>query len=102
MYDAAGNMIKDASHQYAYDAEGNLLSVDNGATASYVYNALNQRLQINVPREGTSMREVTHGTDIRPRIRQPITNGVHMNHLDRVKVQTYPYPDTTGSFLCSI
>ena len=60
MYDAAGNMIKDASHQYAYDAEGNLLSVDNGVTASYVYNALNQRVQVNVPGAPRAKLEFTY------------------------------------------
>jgi YD repeat-containing protein len=50
VYDAAGNIMKDASHQYTYDAEGNLLSVDNGATASYVYDALNQRVQVKSAR----------------------------------------------------
>jgi hypothetical protein len=44
-YDAAGNMINDGSHSYVYDAEENLIGVDGGATAQYVYNALNQRVR---------------------------------------------------------
>ena len=42
-YDATGNLLTDGVHSYSYDAEGQLLSVDGGATASYVYNALNLR-----------------------------------------------------------
>jgi hypothetical protein len=36
-YDAAGNMTSDAVHTYRYDAEGNILQVDGGSTAKYVY-----------------------------------------------------------------
>lgn len=45
-YDAAGNLINDSTHSYKYDADGNLISVDNGATASYVYDALNRRVRV--------------------------------------------------------
>ncbi len=44
-YDAAGNMTNDGSHTYTYDADGNLLAVDGGQTASYVYDALNRRVR---------------------------------------------------------
>ena len=44
-YDAAGNMIHDASHTYAYDAENRLASVDGGSTARYGYDALGKRVQ---------------------------------------------------------
>lgn len=44
-YDAAGNMANDGFHSYTFDADGNILTVDGGATASYVYNALNQRVR---------------------------------------------------------
>jgi RHS repeat-associated protein len=44
-YDAAGNMTNDGNHSYTYDAEGNILTVDGGSTATYVYNALNQRVR---------------------------------------------------------
>jgi uncharacterized protein RhaS with RHS repeats len=44
-YDAAGNMTNDSFHSYTFDAEGNITAVDNGTTATYVYNALNQRVK---------------------------------------------------------
>ena len=47
-YDAAGNMTNDGFHAYGYDAEGNIISVDSGATASYVYDAFNHRVETTV------------------------------------------------------
>ena len=38
-------MTNNTVHTYTYDAEGNITAVDGGATASYVYNALNQRVR---------------------------------------------------------
>jgi RHS repeat-associated protein len=38
-------MTNDTSHAYTYDAEGNITTVDAGTAASYLYNALNQRVQ---------------------------------------------------------
>jgi RHS repeat-associated protein len=54
-YDAAGNMTYDGTHSYTYDAEGNIVTVDGGSTATYVYNALNQRVRTLV---GTTATEV--------------------------------------------
>jgi hypothetical protein len=45
---AAGNMAYDGFHSYTYDAEGNITAVDSGSTATYVYNALNQRVRATV------------------------------------------------------
>jgi len=45
-YDAAGNLVNDSAHTYQYDAEGNLISVDSGATAVDVYDALNRRVRV--------------------------------------------------------
>ncbi len=52
-YDAAGNMTNDGNHSYTYDAEGNLTAVDGGATASYVYDALNHRVRTVVDSQVT-------------------------------------------------
>ena len=47
-YDAAGNMTSDGNHSYTYDADGHITAVDGGQTASYVYNALGQRVRTTV------------------------------------------------------
>ena len=48
-YDAAGNLTTDCSnmpaHTYQWDAEGRVASVDSGATWSFTYNALGERVQ---------------------------------------------------------
>jgi YD repeat-containing protein len=38
-------MTNDGFHTYTYDAEGNILQVDGGSTASYTYDALNHRVR---------------------------------------------------------
>ena len=49
-YDSAGDLIQDNSlapngpHSYQWDAEGHVISVDNGNTASMTYNALGARV----------------------------------------------------------
>jgi hypothetical protein len=37
--------MSDPYHSYQYDAEGNLLTVDTGNTASYVYDASSHRIE---------------------------------------------------------
>jgi len=48
-YDAAGNLTADGSgtgsHTYQWDAENRLKSIDNSSTATYIYNALGQRVE---------------------------------------------------------
>jgi len=44
-YDTAGNVLNDGTHSYFYDAENRITKVDNGATATYVYDANGQRVQ---------------------------------------------------------
>jgi len=48
-YDAPGNMTWDSFHSYTYDADGNITAVDNGNTAQYFYNALNQKVRTQNP-----------------------------------------------------
>lgn len=38
-------MTNDGLHNYTCDADGHITAVNGGATASYVYNALNQRVR---------------------------------------------------------
>ncbi len=50
--DVVGNIGNDTLHGYSYDADGNLISVDSGQTATYYYDSLNQRIRI-APTRGT-------------------------------------------------
>ncbi len=43
-YDANGNLIQDNHHSYSYDLDNHLISVDNGNTATYTYDALGRRI----------------------------------------------------------
>jgi len=43
-YDLNGNTVADGEHSYGYDARDRLVSVDNGQTGQYRYNALGQRV----------------------------------------------------------
>lgn len=44
-YDDNGNMTGDGTHTYQYNYNNRLISVDNGITATYKYDALNRRIQ---------------------------------------------------------
>jgi len=44
-YDAAGNLLSDGQHTYTYDAEGHIIKVDGGQTATYIYDGGGQRVQ---------------------------------------------------------
>lgn len=49
-YDAAGNLLSDGlSHNFTYDAEGNVLQVNAGSGGSYVYDAMNHRVSVQTP-----------------------------------------------------
>lgn len=43
-YDANGNLAQDDHHTYTYDFDNHLISVDNGNTATYIYDALGRRV----------------------------------------------------------
>ncbi len=45
VHDTAGNMTHDASHGYTFNAESELTQVDSGSTATYVYDAIGQRVR---------------------------------------------------------
>jgi RHS repeat-associated protein len=47
-YDNNGNMTSDGTHSYQYNYNNRLVSVDNGTTAIYKYDALNRRIQKTV------------------------------------------------------
>jgi RHS repeat-associated protein len=59
-YDAAGNMTHDASHSYSYDAEGHIIKVDGGSTATYVYDANGRRIEQLTPLAGYGGAFITH------------------------------------------
>lgn len=47
-YDDNGNLTSDGTHTYQYNYNNRLISVDNGQTATYKYDALNRRVQKTV------------------------------------------------------
>ncbi|MCJ7503877.1 MAG: RHS repeat-associated core domain-containing protein [Acidobacteriia bacterium] len=63
----AGNTTQDGTgvgtHTYQWDAEGRLKSVDDGTTASYVYNALGQRVEKLV---SSAYTEIVYGLGGQP------------------------------------
>jgi len=52
-YDVSGNVTADGSHNYTYDAEGRIATVDGGATASYVYDAEGRRARKTIASAGS-------------------------------------------------
>jgi YD repeat-containing protein len=44
-YDLAGNMFGDGINHYTYDGEGRMVGMIGSSTASYVYDAMGQRVQ---------------------------------------------------------
>ena len=47
-YDPAGAVTNDGTHNYQWDAEGQMTAVDGGTTASYEYDALGRRVYANI------------------------------------------------------
>jgi RHS repeat-associated protein len=111
-FDAAGNMIHDASHSYTYDAENRPATVDGGATASYIYDALGRRTKKTVgsssyeyiyDNDGNIGWELLNGSINRTYIRsngrllaeyyQGTTYFTHQDHLGSTRLLTaYPTP----------
>lgn len=53
-YDAAGNVLNDTVHSYAYDAENRITQVDGGSTAAYLYDAGGRRVEKTVGSTSTT------------------------------------------------
>ncbi len=53
-YDDNGNLTSDGTHTYQYNYYNRLVSVDNGQTATYKYDALNRRIQKTVVSTGST------------------------------------------------
>lgn len=45
-YDDNGNLVDDGEHTYQYNTNNRLISIDDGETATYKYDALNRRIQL--------------------------------------------------------
>jgi RHS repeat-associated protein len=61
-YDAAGNMTNDGSHNYTWDAEGRVVTVDGGSTRTFTYNALGERVEWAYPGGAAEMLFDPSGT----------------------------------------
>lgn len=46
-YDGNGNLSSDGRHTYQYNCRNHMVSVDSGATATYLYDALDRRISAN-------------------------------------------------------
>ena len=44
-YDASGNLLNDGTHAYTYNAESEIIQVDSGTTATYLYDADGRRVR---------------------------------------------------------
>ncbi len=59
-YSASGDLTDNSTHSYQYDAEGRLISVDNGSTATYLYNSFGERVESHV---GSDYKEYIYDKD---------------------------------------
>ena len=83
-YDAAGNLLSDGTNHYTYDAENRLISYSNtaGAAASYVYDALGQRVEktSNTPNECSASGTVFYIRDLSGHVAVYTVSGVNQCH----------------------
>jgi hypothetical protein len=57
--------MNDGTHSYKYDADGNLISADNGTPTVYAYDALDQRAESPALTKSTLLTEVNSGIEKR-------------------------------------
>jgi RHS repeat-associated protein len=106
-YDAAGNMIHDASHSYTYDAENRLIKVDGGSTATYAYDPDGRRVAKTISGtttnyaydSGSNVLFETQGSSwttayiyfagaLHAQYRNNTTNFLHRDHLGSTRLVT--------------
>jgi RHS repeat-associated protein len=106
LYDAAGNLLSDGSHTYAYDAENRIKSVDNGGT-TYTYDANGQRIEkitgsnqvhyfygedgnvlVEKNQSGTTLKEYVYAAGQRIERSGGQTYFVHTDHLGSARTVT--------------
>ena len=90
-YDANGNLSQDDHHTYTYDFDNHLISVDNGNTATYTYDALGRRIQ----------KTVVESSVVDPSVVEPVETTVHYyyagdqiieeRNTDNTVIATYLY-----------
>ena len=95
-YDANGNLAQDDHHTYTYDFDNHLISVDNGTTAIYVYDALGRRIQ----KTGISTSSMTASS---PTVVEPAETTVHYYYaIDQIIEERDANDNITATYLYGI
>ena len=63
-YDDNGNMTNDDTHTYQYNYNNQLISVDNGQTATYKYDAFNRRIQKTIVSTSSTINYYYSGNQV--------------------------------------
>lgn len=88
-YDEKGNLIDDGSHTYQYDIQNRRISIDNGNTAVYKYDALDRLIQVQHANQGqTETREYHYATN----------RMIEQNDNNRV-LKSFVYGENTNDLL---